>query len=246
MKKTMRFICEDPTPFIEALRVAASVLGEGVLRVEDPTITLRGMDGAQVIYIKTVIHSTFFLDPQFTRRIHAAYDFEELHKLVSTAWRGADEIVMEFSDDDMIIITAHSDTILRRFTQTPLDYEYVDKTAPEVEYEHYADIPTKPFITALRESKIHGEDKINIKVNEESLTIQNSSPAGEYYSEFQHDSIIEGEHTASYTTDLILRALPSIGDYVSIGLKDDGILHLKSEGLGIEHEAFISPRINTD
>lgn len=239
----MSFECENPRVLSEVMRVAATVLEEGTLTIEDEKIIVQGVDSAKVIYINNVLYSTFFIDPQYTRRCEIGYDFEDIYTSMKLC-ASADSITLQIDDHDRLIIEAESE-VTRRFTHTPIEYSYVQKKPLDVSYDAYIEIPYTELHRILKESMTR-DRFITIHADEDKATFTSQNPDAEYIAEYIHACIFPEEASATYTTQNILKALPRISEIVELGFQDNGVLHIRLRGEGLESEAYVAPIIDQD
>src|SRR5690606_20708758 len=117
---------------------AARHLGEGTVTITPTTITMKGLDKAHVVYIETVIYSTFFTEYQADEEERIGLDYEELSTIIKSI-TSADEATLTSSesidikvDEDYLHLKTcndynHFQVIFRHVHGERVDGEYLSR-----------------------------------------------------------------------------------------------------------------------
>lgn len=225
---------------------AARHLGEGTANITEEGITLKGMNKAHVVYIETVIYSTFFTEYQADEEEHAGIDYEELAPVIKSIT--ADEATLTITEGMVRVDAEEHGGTIRSFHLPTLTYEYTTPERPNIEYNEYVDIPISVLESALRDAalikKMSMSEALTIKTTEDHIIFS----AGEegmaaFRAEYLHGCRVTKPQTSKYTLEHLQGIIPSITDTVTLGFKDDSPLHLQIRGDGVDFEALIAPRI---
>ena len=235
--------------FAGIIDTAARHLGEGTANITEEGITLKGMNKAHVVYIETVIYSTFFTEYQADAEEHAGLDYEELAPIIKSI-TSADEATLTITEGMVRVDAEEHGGTIRSFHLPTLTYEYATPERPNIEYEEYVDIPISVLESALRDAtlirKITSSETLRIRTTEDHIIFCTTDSYAGFRVEYLHGCRVTKPQTSKYTLEHLQGIIPSITDTVSLGFQSDSPLHLKARGEGVDFEALIAPRIITE